>query len=83
MDDPITTGDYEKVYTVNITSFIDFERIKVGLIEIQGVEDVSLNEAVTPHEITAFTNGQVADITIQEVVAQLGFQAVPKTFLIS
>ena len=83
MNDPMISGDYEKVYTVNIVSFMDFERVKADLIQIQGVEDVTFNEEVTPHEMTAFSNGSVADVIIQEVVAQHGFHATPKTFLIS
>jgi hypothetical protein len=83
MSEPITSGDFEKVYIIDIESFMDFERVKVDLMQIKGVEDVSFNEEVTPHEITAFTNGAVADVILQEVIARHGFQATPKTFLIN
>ena len=82
MKDAMTSGDFERVYTVNIVSFMDFERVKVDLIQIQGIADVTFDEEATPHEMTAFTDGSVADVVIQEVVARHGFQAVPKTFLI-
>lgn len=76
-------GNLEKVYTVSIEQFDEFESVKTDLINLDGVEDVTFNNEVSPAEITLFTSEDIADTTVQQVVSQHGFSAFPKTYLIS
>lgn len=76
-------GKYEKVYTINLDSLLTFETIKADLLLIEGVEDVLFDVGTSPSEMTLYSDDDVSDVVIQQIVAKHGHQAQPKKFLIS
>ncbi|MDF9796545.1 hypothetical protein OKW21_001808 [Catalinimonas alkaloidigena] len=80
---PDIPGKYEKVFTINLNALMTFESIKSDLLTLEEVEDVSFNNQVTPCEMTIYSDEEVNDATVQQIVAKHGHQAQPKKFLIS
>lgn len=76
-------GKYEKVFTINLDSLLTFETIKADLLSIEGVEDVLFDVETSPSEMTLYTDDEVSDVVIQQIVAKHGHHAQPKKFLIS
>lgn len=81
--DPNIPGRHKQLYTINTDNLLDFERVKVALLSISGVEDVLYDDQHSPPEITLLTDGTTPDTKVQLIGTQLGFQLQPKHLRIS
>ncbi|HLV39830.1 heavy-metal-associated domain-containing protein [Xanthomarina sp.] len=78
LSENVIPGNHGKIFGTDATDSHDLERIKHGLLKIEGVKDVLLNTTNFVKEFTVFTSKTIEVKTIQDKVKSFGFHAIPK-----
>lgn len=78
LSENVIPGNHGKVFATNTKNSKDLERIKEAVLTLKGIEKVTLNSEVFPHEFTVFTNALIQVKDIENKVNLLGFNAIPK-----
>lgn len=75
----VIPGNYGKIFGTDANKKEDLIRIKLHLLQIDGIKEVIFND-VYPKEFTVHTTKVVPISEIEKKVSALGFHAVPKGF---
>jgi len=75
----IIPGGYGKIFGTNATTKTDLNKIAKAIRKINGVNDVTLDYDIFPHEFTIHTNTMVKIEEIQNAAIQQGFHVIPKS----
>jgi hypothetical protein len=79
IDDNVIPGNHGKIFGTNANETNDLLEIKNILMELDGVVDVIVNDAIFPKEFTIHTDKLVTIKAIEEKVKSVGFHAIPKS----
>jgi hypothetical protein len=74
----VIPGNHGKIFGTNAMEEADLMKIKINLLELDGIEDVLLNTEIFPRELTVHTNKMVSIADIENSVKSVGFHAIPK-----
>lgn len=74
----VIPGNHGKVFAIDAKRDIDLDKVKSELMKLYAVTDVIINKEIYPVEITVHTDRVLAIKTIQEVMNNIGFHAIPK-----
>lgn len=78
LSENVIPGNQGKVFGTNVKLNSDLERIKEKLLELEGIEDVTLNFNSFPKQFIVRTNKLVRVHDIEAKVISAGFHAIPK-----
>lgn len=78
LNENIIPGYHGKVFGTNAKELKDLEVIKNRILELDGIENVLLNNEVFPKEFTIHTSKLIDIKDVEEKVKSTGFHAIPK-----
>lgn len=74
----IIPGNHGKLFSTNAKEDSDLNEIKKGILTIEGVKNVAINNAVFPRAFTVYTTKIMRICDIENKVKTLGFHAIPQ-----
>lgn len=74
----IIPGDSGKVFTTNASKTSDLKQIQQAVLQVEGVEDVSIVKNVFPVEFIIHTNKLVRIAEVESAVKPARFHLIPK-----
>ncbi|MDY7394123.1 heavy-metal-associated domain-containing protein [Aureibaculum sp. 2210JD6-5] len=78
LSENIIPGNHGKVFGTDAKRSVDLNKMRLAVLEIDGIKDFLFDLEKFPSEFTVHTSKVVKIETIQNVVKKLGFHAIPK-----
>ncbi|WP_445733871.1 heavy-metal-associated domain-containing protein [Mariniflexile sp.] len=79
LSENVIPGNHGKTFETNATEHEDLENIKTAIQEVEGVNNVAIDEIAFPKKITIHTSSIVKVQDIENAVNRTGFHIVPKS----
>ena len=81
LNENIIPGEHGKIFGTNANEEIELIEIKNKLLQMDGISDVQINNAIFPKEFTVFTNKVLTIEDVERAVKSIGYHAIPKALL--
>ncbi len=78
LSENVIPGNHGKVFGTDAKKSVDLNKIRVAVLEIDGIKDFLFNLEKFPSEFTVHTSKVVEIVAIQKIVKKMGFHAIPK-----
>jgi hypothetical protein len=74
----IILDNHGKIFGTDVLNDEQMERVKLRLLKIEGVKNVTLIKGVFPKEFIVYTSKLISVSVIQDEVNKMGLHAIPK-----
>ncbi|MCG9792228.1 heavy-metal-associated domain-containing protein [Flavobacterium algicola] len=74
----IIPGSHGRIFGTNAKETSDLNTIKKSILTIEGIQEVTINEAIFPREITVYSSKLITVAEVEDKVKTTGFHAIPK-----